>query len=320
MAHNIERTRSEFAAWYGSLRLYGGMPAKGTIGGALVVLESLKQDFALDIAHHTAGGGSQVKKVAGGTVAEVLASFGETRPFLSEGGRTNRGLRGDIAALLDALRRTDLASCDVPERNYALGHLQEFLVEKVREWHSHQRLSFEYDPAMATRSIVGELLATARRNNKGGQVAQYLVGAKLHCRLSPQGMQVSNESYSTADAQLDRPGDFVLGNTVVHVTLAPNQNLYAKCARNLANGYRVLVLVHDEVLIGARQNVEQMAPGKIAVESIESYVGQNMDELASFSGASLRVRIRELLDTYNDRVDQAEVDKSVMIDIPPNLG
>ena len=57
----------------------------------------------------------------------------------------------------------------------------------------------------------------------------------------------------------------------------------------------------------------------MAVESIESFVGQNVEEMASFSQGELCEKFYELPLVYNARVEAIEVDKSVMIEIPPNL-
>ena len=65
--------------------------------------------------------------------------------------------------------------------------------------------------------------------------------------------------------------------------------------------------------------MELAAPGRIAVESIESFVGQNIEEIAVFSNDKLVAGLHRLLVTYNQRVDEAEMDKSMMIDIPRNL-
>lgn len=56
-----------------------------------------------------------------------------------------------------------------------------------------------------------ELLSAARETGKEGSVAKHLIGAKLEFRFP--GVTVSNESYSTADDQLGRKGDFCLGDT-----------------------------------------------------------------------------------------------------------
>ncbi|WP_134217370.1 DUF4928 family protein [Pelotomaculum sp. FP] len=84
-------------------------------------------------------------------------------------------------------------------------------------------------------------------------------------------------------SQLGRPGDFLVGDTAFHVTVAPMPAVYEKCKRNIEDGFRVYLLVPDRSLIGAKQNAETVAPGKITVESIEPFVGQNIEELSVFS-------------------------------------
>ena len=48
-------------------------------------------------------------------------------------------------------------------------------------------------------------------------------------------------------------------------------------------------------------------------------MGQIVEEMASFSQDQLVARIHELLTIYNERVEATEMDRSVMIEIPPNL-
>jgi hypothetical protein len=59
--------------------------------------------------------------------------------------------------------------------------------------------------------------------------------------------------------------------------------------------------------------------GKIAVESIESFVSQNIEEISVFSKSQLTSGFRNLIKTYNERVDASEIDKSFLIEIPDNL-
>jgi hypothetical protein len=306
-----------FEDWYETLRQYGGFPAKGTISGALVVLEHLKENYNLEIDAHTAQGGSQIKGASGTAVRQILARFGETRAFVSEGGRTNRGLRGDVHTMLNAIGAAKLETLSAHERNRVLEGFQRFLVDRIRDFHNRQRLNIIFDPSKSTRQIIQDLLTLASETGKKGPVAQYLVGAKLQLRFS--GEEIGNESYSTADMQLDRPGDFLIGNTVFHVTVALMPGVYDKCQRNLTGGYRVYLLVPDEFLEGARQNAKAIAPGQIAVESIESFVAQNVEELSEFSDRKLPKQFSRLLEIYNQRVDATEIDKSMMIEIPRQL-
>jgi hypothetical protein len=307
----------EFQEWYGSLRRRGGFPAKGTMAGALVVLEHLKQDFVLDIDEHTADGGSQVKGASGAAVKKILAEFGETRQFVSEGGRTNRGLRGDVESMFASLKLLRLDQASDQDRVRVLEDCQRFVVDQIREWHGRQRLSIVFEPTMTTRDLVQQILAKAKECDQSGQVAQYLVGAKLALRF-PE-LEISNESYSTADQQLGRAGDFVVKDTAFHVTMMPMDKVYERCRMNVEQGMRAYLLVPDDHVQSARLRAKEEVQGRVAVESIESFVGQNVEEMAAFSQDDLNAKFRQLLVVYNERVDRAEIDKSVMIDIPQNL-
>lgn len=313
-----ENSQVAFQEWYESLRRYGGgVPAKGTIAGALVVLDRLKEKFDLSIDAHTAKGGSQISGAGGAAVKAILERFDETRPFLQEGGRTNRGLRGDIKGMLDAIGSVPLERISKTRRKEILSELQQFLVARIRDYHDLQRLEINYDPSKSMWQCICDLLNAARENSKDGPVAQYLVGAKLQLRFPK--IEIGNESFSTADVQLGRHGDFYVGNTVFHITVSPMPSLYDKCKRNLKDGLKVYLLVRDKDVVGTKQNAENTASGQIVVESIEAFVSQNLDEIAVFSNEGRTKELKRLLETYNLRVDAADMNKSLMIEIPPNL-
>lgn len=306
-----------FQEWYASRKKYSGLPAKGTMGGALVVLERLKEELDLRIGAHTAEGGSQIKGASGTAVRKILERFGETRPFVAEGGRTNRGLRGDMEAMLDAIGKLRLQAMTAANRIATLEACQAFIVEQIREFHSRQRITIVYEPAQSTRDLVRQILDQAKERGQSGQVAQYLVGAKLALRFPK--ITVQNETYSTADQQLGRAGDFLVGDTAFHVTMTPMDNVYERCRRNAKEGLRAYLLVPDEHVQSARARASDAVPGRVAVESIESFVGQNVEEMAAFSQEEMRERFYQLIETYNARVGAIEVDRSVMIEIPSNL-
>jgi len=314
-----KKALKEFKNWHKNLPVYSssGGPAKGTVAGALVVLERLKENFDLSIETHTAKGGSQISGASGGSVRVILERFGEKRPYLSEGGRTNRGLRGDIINLLKAIDKSGIKNLSSKQRNEILEAFQIFLVKRVAEFHGRQRLKFYHDPSKTTWQLIRDILDSAVESGKGGPVAQYLVGAKLQLRFPD--IDVRNESYSTADDQKDKHGDFLIEDTVFHVTISPMSRVYEKCAKNINEGFRAFLLVPNRILEGARQNAEAAKPGKIAVEAIESFVGQNIEELSTFSKNKLQHGLFKLLETYNQRVSAVEYDKSMLIEIPKNL-
>ncbi len=314
----MEEAPKAFVDWYTRLEHYAGdLPAKGTMAGALVVLERLKDGLVFDIDAHTAAGGSQIKGASGTAVRKILERFGETRRFVAEGGRTNRGLRGDIEAMLAALSRLRLQKATAPRQISVLEACQAFIVEQVREFHNRQRIKIVFDPAESTRELIRQILEKGKERGQSGQVAQYLVGAKLALRFPD--IVVQNEKYSTADLQLGRAGDFLVGDTAFHVTMTPTDSVYERCRENAEKGLRAYLLVPEEHVGSARSIAKERVPGRVAVESIESFVGQNVEEMAIFCQGELHQRFHDLLETYNRRVEAIEMDKSVMIEIPPNL-
>jgi hypothetical protein len=218
-----------------------------------------------------------------------------------------------ISAILQQAKKMQLGDLTIGRRNQLLGKLQ----DSLDEYFTGQPVRFSYDPAKSTWQSIHDLLHKAADGGKEGPVAQYLVGAKLQRRFPK--MEISNESYSTADVQTRRRGDFHIGDTVFHVTVAPMPALYDKCKRNIDEGFKVYLLVPDRLVAGTKQNSELQAEGKISVESIESFVSQNIDELSGFSRSEVKRELRHLLESYNKRVDLVETNKSMMIEIPVNL-
>jgi hypothetical protein len=191
------------------------------------------------------------------------------------------------------------------------------LLEKIRAWRSRQRLTFVFDATKSTWHMVGEILGEARETGKEGAVAQRMVGAKL--QLTYPQVAVENFSFNSSGAGQGRPGDFYVGDTAFHVTVSPMAGVYDRCRANLGAGHRAYLIVPDRSLVGARQNAEAASPGRIFVKSLEAFVGGGIDRMSTFGRTNTIHQFCELLETYNARVDAVEVDKSLMIQIPPNL-
>lgn len=315
----MEQPPKEFFEWYNSLNVVkaNNGPANGSIATALVVLNRLMADYNLDFSTHIAEGGMQIRGASGASVATILKSFGEERPFSKEGGRTNRGGPAEIKALIGILKHLHLELKSEDERNESLYSMQLFLVERVRDFHNRQKIKLTFNPSFSTWHIIYTLLQTAIAEGKAGYIAQHLVGAKLQLRFPD--IKVSNESASTADMQTQRPGDFLIGHTAFHVTVAPMPAVFEKCKHNISQGYKPFLLVPDSKLVGTRQLAEQVSEQQIAVESVESFVSQNINEISKFNKDNLTNSFKELIEIYNRRVDEVETDKSLMIELPSNL-
>lgn len=316
----MQQPPKTFLDWYGSLKVVkaNNGPANGSIATALVVLARLKnEDYNLNFSTHVAEGGMQIRGASGAAVGAILKEFGEIRPFAKEGGRTNRSGPAEIKSLLEALKTLKLENKSKDARSESLRSMIQFLVDRVNDFHNKQKIKLTFNPTLSTWHIVHNLLSEATAEGKAGYVAQHLVGAKLELRFP--NIEVSNEGGSTADLQTKRPGDFLIGHTAFHVTVAPMPPVFEKCRHNIRQGFKPILLVPDSKLIGARQIAEQTREQQIAVESIESFVSQNINEISSFNKDKLTGSFKKLVLIYNRRVDEVETDKALMFELPSNL-
>ena len=291
--------------------------SRGNIAGGLVLLEHLRANLSFNIDDHKATGSDQLRNATRTNVQNILLRFGEERVLLREGGRTNRGLMRNLAPLLSALSESDIAHLTLENRAGALDAMQSFLADRARDVFNADIISFDYNPGASSREIINKILQVARERQKAGDVAEYLVGAKLALRFP--SYDIRNSAASAADEQTDEQGDFQINDCVFHVTVAPNQGHYDKCKTNLANGMRVFLLISDDRLLGARQIADQEIGESVSVESIQSFVSQNIEELSDFAGDKVRQNIRLLLEKYNERVSEVETDLSLRIRIPTAL-
>jgi hypothetical protein len=294
-----------------------------TVG--LVMIDHMAGDFPLEEQHYLTS--SQVRTLGGSRIRAILSDHGESRQFTSEGGRTSRGtvaLARELAEVLNTSLGAEPYLASPSEYQEEIRYLlRTWFVARVRtDYFDRQRIEAdELDPNKPSRRAIAELLQAARVRGgyAAGAVAQHLIGAKLSLRFPDR--DIGKESYSTADRQTDRPGDFLVGDTAFHVTMSPGDSLMSnRCRDNLQNGFRPLVLVPEDRVEAARQLAANADIGdRVAVSSIEEFVGNNIEEIATFTATQIRSGLRELLERYNERVQEVEPDPSLQIEIPENL-
>jgi hypothetical protein len=281
----------------------------------LVVLERMRNAYPVtrDLYWSNGNRGRWTAKL----VQDILIRYGETRRVLSEAGRTTGSSPNIAHALALSLNNLEpLLSLSTDERNEIIDDLQEWLVARVTLiFDQRQRLLLTVDPNLATTALVASILEQAGRRR--GAVAQHLIGAKLSLRFQDSAIQIENHSYTAGDVQTDRPGDFVAGRIVYHSTISPSRPLLEKCHENLRQGLRPYILTMSDKLSAAEEFARQEGiPGRVSVEAISSFVGQNIDEIATAREASVLQTIHELLTIYNRRATEVESDISVLLDIP----
>ncbi|HET6514016.1 MAG TPA: DUF4928 family protein [Thermodesulfovibrionales bacterium] len=174
-----------------------------------------------------------------------------------------------------------------------------------------------FDLKLPTWYNVHNLLEEARKNGKEGEAAYHLIGASL--QMTFPDILLRNAPYDSAADTRGKPGDFFVGDTAFCVTASPFISIFENYRQTLDDGYRVFVLVPDRVLAAARLNADLTVEGRIDVCSIESFVSQNIEWSSCFDRDKRKSAFRRLLVTYNDRINTAEKDKSMLVEIPRNL-
>jgi hypothetical protein len=311
-----ETATNELSKWYESFRRDGvHEPDRYVVCAGLAVLEHARGAFPLQRSDYVTPK-TQVK-TGGPFIKTILARYGEDRPYASEGGRTTRGTLSAAEQLAEQLNALEaLAALPHEERIEVIDGLQRWLAERATEFFNQQRIAVGLDPTTPGDVAIADVLVAA--GSKIGAVAQHLVGAKLAVRF-PE-MEIENHSYTTADQQLGRHGDFVVGSTVFHVTVAPGTGVVEKCRANIRNGYRAKLLVREDVVQAARQLVSIAGLDRqVGVASIEAFVGQNIEELGDFDQPDITETLKELFAEYNRRVEEVEIDRSLLLDLPEFL-
>ncbi len=315
---------AQIEPWYEAQRDKKGGVDSNVMCAGLYLTEFLATAFPLTRSIYAAD--SQVKGASGAKAKALLARHGENRKFTSEGGRTSRYTIRHAENLAEILNSAGvdqgLATFTAADRRKLAWCLQAWFVSRVQDdYFGRRQVSAEIDPNNSIRTTVANLLEAGRERGgtAAGAIAQHLVGAKLEIRFPEE--QVNVESYTTADHQTGRAGDFQIGDTAIHVTMSPSEKLFReRCAHNLSQGYRTRVLVPDK-LVAAAVGMAELAglERQVAIQAIEDFVGTNIEEVAGFTKSQIRVNLLRLLERYNQRIQQAEPDLSLKIEIPANL-
>lgn len=308
--------------WYEARRTDTGVN-RNVMTVGLIMCEHMMEHFPLEESKWFTG--TQISLLGGSRINKILARHGEERSLASEGGRTSRGsqelARGFQAAINSSEASGAFLAARQDTRAEVVATLQASMVERIQsDFFDRQRLRIEYRRHEPTSAAIRQLLDAAggRGGNATGAVAQHLVGAAL-CLHYPTA-DIDNHSYTTADEQTGRPGDFVSHDAALHVTTAPSEALMHKCGANLALDLFPMVLTLRERVAAAQGLAGNFdIADLISVRDIVEFVADAVDIPARYARSQMATRLRELLDTYNTRVATAEPDPSLQVEIPDNL-
>jgi hypothetical protein len=256
--------------------------------------------------------GPRASKGAG---QNVLRRNGIDRLLAAEGGRTSRGSLNKVreyVAFLNGPAKSGDVDLDAAEA---------FWIARVHEFFAAKPFRIKLDASRSLRTIVRDVLVEAVERQKtttgvyyAGAVLQHLVGANLDSALG-RGV-LEHNSFSTADAPGGRAGDFLIEDVAIHVTTAPSEALIGKCRDNLNDGYRAVVVTLQRgvaVAEGLAANVG--LTDRIDVFEIEQFVALNLYELGKFAAEGRRTAVADLVDRYNEIVEEFETDPSIKIEL-----
>ena len=175
------------------------------------------------------------------------------------------------------------------------------------------------DNSKSIRAIVYDLLDAAlerQRECNGtmvvGAVLEHLVGAKLSIALP--GVKIPHKSFSSADASTRAKGEFLIGDTAIHITVAPEEAFAHKCRQNIEEGLRPLVVTTESGVGGIKALVlnEDIA-ARVEILEIGQFLTINVYEWIGFKNQDRSLSLGKLIATYNDIIDQCETDPSLKI-------
>ncbi|WP_192255589.1 DUF4928 family protein [Mesorhizobium caraganae] len=258
--------------------------------------------------------GGQVLGLGKGAVQAVLKRHGITRTLAREGGRTSRGSINKMREYVAALNNLHASS------TVDLDQIESFWIQRVEEFFAGKPFKIRLDASRSLRTVVRDILQQAEERQKAAQglhytgaVMQHLVGAKLDCALGP-GSFVHN-SFSTADSQSGRAGDFLIGDVAVHVTTSPGEAVIERCHDNLNDGFRPVLVTMQRGLTVAEALADNAGLAeRIDVFEIEQFIALNLYELGKFAQDGHRVAVSDLVVRYNEIIDEFETDPSLKIE------
>jgi hypothetical protein len=280
------------------------VPAR--LQAALALLERLRQYPSLNLADHMASKGS-----SGLESHEPFGNLAHKRlnlePINKNHGRRSSGLRDWGPELLDVLKIAGFgeASPDV----------QSSLINATQDvFGSYLRAILEQEPlevrgrGRSVQAVIHEVLKQAEDKGKSGDVAQYLVGAKLALRFEREipvysANKADRKSRSDRDARL---GDFEIENAVIEVAVGlPDEKHVAQVIEALEDTDSEVWLLTREDRVSTWKNELTSSQGldarRVVVTSVEAFVGQNISELGGFSAKGKISQLQALFDLYNTR-------------------
>ena len=248
------------------------------------------------------------------TQRKILKEYGVTQTLAAEGGRTSRGNMGlmmKYIEFLNAWNKTETIDFKAVET---------FWAGQVQEYFRNQPFTLSADTAKTVRASLDELFEQAKKRQKQnpgtqylGMMLQHLVAAKLSIILPKEKFEIHGAS--VADSPTERSGDFVINSTIIHCTTAPGEPLIQKCKANIRGGcLPVIITVFDRVKNAYDLANDAEISGRVEVWDIQQFLSTNINEHGFFDEQTRTAKLADIIERYNQIIDDKETDPSLKIE------
>jgi len=280
------------------------VPAR--LQAALALLEKLLHDASLNLGDHMASkGGSGLKSHE--TWGDLAHKRLGIEPINKNHGRRSSNLPDWGQGLLDILLAAGFAQATPAARRRLIYDAQAPFASLLRNILEQEPLEVHVRGKSA-EAVIGDLLKQAEDKGKTGDVAQYLVGAKLMLKFR-RAVPVQPANKADRKSRSDRKarlGDFEIENAVIEVAVGlPDEKHLSQVAEALENSdLEVWLLTRSDRMETWKKEldgVDGLDVRRVVVASVEAFVGQNITELGGFSDRGKVAQLKALFDLYNTR-------------------
>ncbi len=279
------------------------VPAR--LQAAMALLEKLRTDPALDLAEHMSGEGSTGLK-SHETFGKAACDRFNIEPPNKTHGRRSSEIRRWGPSILDALHAAGFENADAGKRESMLDAAQSVVADRLRSYTESEPIAVRCRNK-SVASIVADIIRQAEEKRKAGEVAQYLVGAKLEARFPDIDLK---RRANAGDGDWSRNenaalGDFQIGTTVIEIAVGmPDEKHINQAAKILSSGTfeAWLIVRSDRRDAWIRELIEaEVDLNRVSVLGINEFIGQNLGEMGRLDRSQSLTEFRKVIDAYNDQ-------------------
>lgn len=296
----IEEELRLIEPWIDRHMRLGQIDKSGRLTVLMGLLERLREiPGALEVSDHVKGAGNQIEG-SNKFVRLALERHG-VEPPLKELGRKSSNLLAWIGPLLDWLKRIEFSALAAAEQTAFLDAFQRAAGIRLEAINRDGPLIARFNLG-SSRAVIVDILAQAQEKKRAKDAAEYLVGAKLQLRFGDDAVSPKNINAPNRDGL----ADFSFGTSAIEVTLKTPDDSHIKQVREIIENTsrRVWLLVALSSRERWQKTIDKefgSRAGRVIVNDIETFVGQNISEIGRFDEESEERELLRLFRIYNER-------------------